>query len=165
MDPINKILVPVDFSPGSKSALEHALFLGHRFGAAVHVLHAWDIPGYVRPDLTVWDGDASSSLAEHARREAEQNMSEFLADAELPEQPVQVTSEIVSGTAYAAILQAIEQGGYDLVVMGTHGRTGLSHLMMGSVAEKVVRRSPVPVMTVRGAKGTGKGRETVAGAS
>jgi universal stress protein A len=150
MRSIRKILVPVDFSDSARRALEYAVTLADRLGASIDVLHAWDIPGYLRPDLTVWAGDVSGSLAEHARRDAQENMVQFLDQAGLTTRP-DLTSHVISGTPYATILAAIEEGKYDLVVMGTHGRTGISHALIGSVAERVVRHSPCPVLTVRGA--------------
>lgn len=145
---IEKILVPVDFSPSSRLALDHALVLAERFGARVHVFHAWDLPGYLRPDLTVWSGEVSQSLAEHARADAEKSMIGFLEDAGIASRD-DVTHEVVSGTPFTAVLEKARDGAFDLVVMGTHGRTGLSHLVMGSVAENVVRRATCPVLTVR----------------
>ena len=149
MTKIQRILVPVDFSPSSRAALDHAMFLADRFGAKVTVLHSWDLPGYLHPDLTVWSGDVSASLMEHARKDAQQCMVEFSRDAKV-DGDERVTTQVVSGAPYSTIIAAVEDGGFDLVVMGTHGRTGVAHLVMGSVAEKIVRHSPCPVMTVRG---------------
>ena len=151
MTKIQSILVPVDFSPSSRAALDHAMYLAGKFGSKVTVLHSWDLPGYLHPDLTVWSGDVSASLMEHARKDAEQCMVEFLDDAKLSDDE-RVSSRVVSGAPYSSVIAAIEEGGYDLVIMGTHGRTGVAHLVMGSVAEKVVRHCPCPVMTVRAAE-------------
>ncbi len=148
MSNFNKILVPVDFSPSSKLALEYALTLAERFGGSVHVLHAWEVPAYLRPDLTVWSGEVSATLADHAHAEAERALLQFLADMKLVGRK-NVTSQIISGSPYATILAIAEEGKYDMIAMGTHGRTGLSHLVLGSVAEKIVRHSKCPVLTVR----------------
>ena len=145
---LRKILVPVDFSPCSKHAFEVALRFAERFDASVHVLYAWEIPVYLRPDLTVWAGEVSATLADHTRAEAAQGLEGFLAGVEVPA-PGRLTSAVVSGAAHAAILAAAEQGGFDLIAMGTHGRSGFSHLLLGSVAEKVVRHAKSPVLTVR----------------
>jgi nucleotide-binding universal stress UspA family protein len=145
---IRNILVPVDFSPSSKLALEYALSFAERYSATVRVLHAWEVPAYVRPDLTVWSGQLSSTLCDTIRLGAEKAMKEFVSNATVADRQ-DVTSQIVEGPPYAVILSALEAGIYDLVVMGTHGRTGLSHLVLGSVAEKVVRHSKQPVLTVR----------------
>lgn len=148
MKAFRKILVPVDFSPSSRVALEYAVTLAARFQSTVDVLHCWEVPAYLRPDLTVWSGEVSLTLADHARREAEKAMKEFLADVK-PAEGIQIAPRVVSGAPYVTILGAIEEGKCDLVVMGTHGRTGLSHMLLGSVAERVVRHAHCPVMTVR----------------
>lgn len=148
MNPIARILVPIDFSDPSRAALEHALVLAKAFGATVELLHIWEIPGYVRPDLTVWVGDVSGSFSEHARRDATERMNHLVEEYGLADRD-DVVTRIACGTPYASILTALEDSSYDLVVMGTHGRTGLSHMLLGSVAERVVRHAPCPVLTVR----------------
>jgi nucleotide-binding universal stress UspA family protein len=153
MQKIQRILVPIDFSSCSRAALDQALTIAERFGAVVDVVHAWDLPAALRPDLTVWAGDISGTLAEHARGDAERAMSAFLEEAGLAGRE-DVTSRVVGGAPYETIVAALEEGSYQLVVMGTHGRTGLSHVLLGSVAERVVRHSAVPVLTVRRAEGT-----------
>src|SRR5687767_12622470 len=114
MRSIRKILVPVDFSEGSRHALAYALVMAEKLGASIEVLHAWDLPGYVRPDLTVWAGDVSGTLAEHARREAHDTMGRFLDESDATTR-VDVTSRVVSGAPYTTILAAIDEGEFDLV--------------------------------------------------
>ncbi|MBM4361055.1 MAG: universal stress protein [Deltaproteobacteria bacterium] len=150
MPNLKRILVPVDFSPCSRAALDRAADLAGHFGASIHVLHCWEVPAYLRPDLTVWSGEVSATLAEHAEREARRAMEQFLEESGVAARSV-VTSELLSGAPYTVISAALEARGYDLVVLGTHGRSGLAHLVLGSVAERVVRHSRVPVLTVRGA--------------
>jgi len=145
---IRSILVPVDFSASSKLALEYALTFAERYSSRVNVLHAWEVPAYLRPDLTVWHGDLSATLSDHMRHESEKAMNEFIESAKVAGRS-DVTTEIVEGAAFQTILSALKTDAYDLVVMGTHGRTGVSHLLLGSVAEKVVRHSTQPVLTVR----------------
>src|SRR3954447_5331974 len=98
-----KILVPTDFSPSSKLAFEYAMTLAAAFHSEVHIFNAWEVPPYLRPDLTVWLGDVSTTLSAHARGEAEKAMLEFLADAKLDER-VRVTSQVVNGEPYPTIL-------------------------------------------------------------
>jgi universal stress protein A len=143
-----KILVPVDYSPSSKLALEWALVMAESMDASVHVLHTWEVPHYLRPDLTVWSGEISETLADHTRAEADKGMRGFLAAAKVEGRP-NVTSQVLPGTPYATILEVVKQQGFDLIAMGTHGRTGVAHLLLGSVAEKVVRHAPCPVLTIR----------------
>lgn len=151
MSPITKILVPVDFSACARAALDHAMFLSSKFSAPVHLLHVWHIPGHLRPDLTVWVGDVSGTLADHAQQDASAEMAKFLSETALGTN-ANVTSEVIGGTPAIAIVEEAKAKGCDLIVIGTHGRTGLSHLLLGSVAESVVRHAPCPVMTVRGPK-------------
>jgi nucleotide-binding universal stress UspA family protein len=151
MAKIQNILVPVDFSPSSKLAVEYALLFAERYSAQVRLLHAWEVPAFLRPDLTVWAGELNATLSDHIRHEAEKAMKEFIADTKIADRK-DVSFEIQVGQPYAVILAALETGAFDLVVMGTHGRTGLSHLVLGSVAEKVVRRSTKPVLTVRASR-------------
>jgi nucleotide-binding universal stress UspA family protein len=144
---LRRILVPVDFSPCSKAAVSYACFLAERFDAAVDVLHVWQTPDYTSPEQLVQvPGETQHTLASLARRKAEVAMEGFLADLKTP---VKLASRFESGDAYSTILNFAVEGWYDLVVMGTHGRTGLSHLVMGSVAEKVARSAPCPVLSVR----------------
>ena len=142
-----RILVPVDFSPSSKSAVACALSLAERYQATVHLLHTWELPVPLRPDLMVGSGNVQASLEEHARLESERCMREFLFDMELTARKG-ISSEVREGTAQSVILGTAEAKQIDLIVMGTHGRTGLSRLMLGSVAEKVVRYAGCPVLTV-----------------
>lgn len=145
---ISKILVPVDYSPGSKVALEYALSLADKLGAQLTVLHTWEVPPMLRPDITVWSGQVTANLADHVQHEAEKGMKEFLADAKADANP-RVSSLVQGGQASSTILATAESGKFDLVCMGTHGRSGLAHLVLGSVAERIVRHSKCPVLTVR----------------
>lgn len=142
-----RILVPVDFAPSSKSAVACALSLAERYQATVHLLHTWELPVPLRPDLMVGSGNVQASLEEHARLESERCMREFLSDMELTERKG-VSSEVRQGITHSAILEIADAKQFDLIVMGTHGRTGLSRLMLGSVAEKIVRYAKCPVLTV-----------------
>jgi universal stress protein A len=123
---LRRILVPVDFSQGSRSALEYAVFLSRRFGARVDVLHVW------QPNQPVWT-DAGRLLKDL--------LSPFEADS------IDLHPRLESGKPLPTILE-IAADSYDLVVMGTHGRTGMAHLLHRSMTEAVVRKSPCPVVTV-----------------
>jgi universal stress protein A len=135
---ISKILTPVDYSPCSRAALDHALFFAERFSAKIDVLHVWDVPPSVNADMMVMSDEGPQSMSNVLLHGANKEMNHFLGD---------LTAE--HGDAVPTIIEVAARDGYDLVVMGTHGRTGLSQLLMGSVAEKVVRQAPCPVLTVR----------------
>jgi nucleotide-binding universal stress UspA family protein len=141
------ILVPVDYSEHSKASVRYAAELAKNVGATLHVVHVWDRPTYASDAVLVRrPGEEHCSLADLIQRNAENDMKDFLATLELGD--VKLTHELLSGDPTAKLVEELKKGGYDLVVLGTHGRTGLMHLLMGSVAEKLVRLSPVPVLTV-----------------
>jgi nucleotide-binding universal stress UspA family protein len=148
MAKIRRILAPVDFSDCSRGALEYAFFMAQSFGASVDVLHAWTTPAYVSPYVAVQLSSSGpvQTLEALTREEARRQMDKFLATLEVPE-GVELNIRVEFGFEADVITEAAS--GYDLVVLGTHGRSGLSHFLMGSVAEKVVRKAPCPVLTVR----------------
>jgi nucleotide-binding universal stress UspA family protein len=143
-----KILVPVDFSPASRLALERALAFATSSHAIVHVLHVGEVPSHLQSDLSARSGVLKTSIEQRIREDAQAALSRFVEDVH-PGSSAGVTTELRLGTPYRAILEACDQGEFALVAMGTHGRTGLSHLFVGSVAEKVIRMCKRPVLTVR----------------
>lgn len=148
MAAFNKILVPVDFSECSSAALKQALMLRETLGARVEVVHSFDVPTFIPPHVVVMMGEVDATLSEHAERHANEQLREFLDRQGVPADS-QVTSKVLLGPPAPTILEAAEEGHFDLIVMGTHGRTGLPRLFMGSTAEKVLRHAHCPVLTVR----------------
>jgi universal stress protein A len=144
MTRIQRILVPVDFSETSKRALEYANFFAQRFDAKLDVLHVWRPSEYAGDEMVVFTrSQPELTLSTFLRNHADQQLTGFL-------QGVAHSNRMLeSGEPGQVIATVAGEGGYDLVIMGTHGRTGLSHVMMGSVAEKVVRLAPCPVLTYR----------------
>jgi nucleotide-binding universal stress UspA family protein len=155
MTELRRILVPVDFSACSRAALDEALFLARHFGASIDVLHVVDPPYYfVVPDAPLAiAGTAPETLTEHARALDADKMEMFLSQwaAQATPRDVHIRSRLEVGDPCTAILKVAHDERFDLLVMGRHGRSGLIHLLMGSVAEKVVRRAPCPVLTTHGA--------------
>jgi nucleotide-binding universal stress UspA family protein len=139
MKSIRRILVPVDYSTTSRIALEAAFSLGRSFGADLEVLHTWAEPGYIDPTLSV---DVNAVMARRAKEE----MEVFLAEIEPPSN-VRLSYRVQNGIAWQVITELSES--YDLIVMGTHGRTGIQRLVLGSVAARVVQHAKCPVLTVR----------------
>jgi universal stress protein A len=143
----SRILVPTDFSPASDAALEYARILAARFGSSLRILHVIDDP--TASSDFVADGFAPSTenirtgLLEHARGRLEQLLN--LVDRTR----YHAHTDAVMGLPANTIVDYANATGSSLIVMGTHGRTGLAHLLMGSVAEQVVRTAPCPVLTVR----------------
>ncbi len=149
MHRITRILAPVDFSECSRASLAEALYFGERFKAPVHVLHVWEVPHNVRPDLMVWvEGSDGQPVSQVATNDAAKQMNAFLADL-TPEQKGRLQVRLEGGDPVETILETAKKEGIDLIVLGTHGRRGLTHLLIGSVAEKVVRQAGCPVLTVR----------------
>lgn len=148
---LRRILVATDFSPGSVRALEWAAFLARPQRATIEVLHCWEMPRYMAPDTLVFvPPESPHAVAKAIETGARKEMERFLAESARLEIPL--GSRLERGDPAEVICRVAEKGGFDLVVMGTHGRSGFSHLLMGSVAEKVVRRAPCPVVTVRSPK-------------
>jgi nucleotide-binding universal stress UspA family protein len=141
---LKSILVPSDFSECSEAALRYGLELARRFDARVHLLHVvqdpltqpWAAEGFSAPLFEVvsdWRTEAKARLAAAVPA----------ADAH------RVTVAATIAWPFAEILRYATEHSVDLIVMGTHGRGGVTHMLLGSIAEKVIRRSPCPVLTVR----------------
>jgi nucleotide-binding universal stress UspA family protein len=148
---IRRILVPVDFSDCSLAALRFATDLGRSLGSEVDVLHVFPVPMAPIADgmMPAAPAAAIQELTEYASKEATRQLGEFL-DSVAKEGVGFVQGRLEMGSAYERILGIAKEGLYDLIVMGTHGRTGLSRFFMGSVAERVVRLGPCAVLTIRG---------------
>lgn len=140
------ILVATDFSLAAETALDYALSLAANLGAKVFLLHAYQLPIVGFPDgVLVPTAKIASGIIMLAEKE--------LADcvAKRKESGVQIVPMLKQADAREAILEAAEEVSADLVIMGTHGRRGIARALIGSVAEAIVRASPVPVLTVHAA--------------
>jgi nucleotide-binding universal stress UspA family protein len=142
----NSILVPVDFSEHSARALECAKTLAAKFGASIHVLTVVPDP-FVLPDPGPWYVPLPEGYAEGLRHDAESHVQGLFTDAERA--TLNPEAAVAFGDPYREILGYAKGAAIDLIVMGTHGRGGVAHALLGSVAEKVVRTAPCPVLTVR----------------
>ncbi len=142
---VNTILVPVDFSPGSEAAVEWAQALADAFSARFILLHVVDTStsAVIGGPGGVLAPPPPPMLLDELRDEARK------AVAELASRVPGATTLIREGAPRQEILVAAKDLGADLIVMGTHGRTGLAHLLFGSVAEHVVRHATAPVFTIR----------------
>lgn len=145
---IERILVPVDYSPCSRAALRAAVEVASRLGAELDVVHVWDRLDYVsNVVLTSPTPVSGRSMTRIIHENAQRDLDEFMATSELPGN-TSLKSRLIPGDPASALVHELRRKEHDLVVVGTHGRTGLSHLLLGSIAEKLVRLSPVPVLTV-----------------
>ncbi len=141
-----RICCPIDFSDASRAAMEVATDLARRFGAELVLLHAYPIPGYTFPDGSVV---ASPKMMQELADQAQRHLEEWRAEAERLSGNPRVLAEKAIGEPAAEIVSFARGRSVDLLVLGTHGRTGLEHALMGSIAERVVRRAHCPVLTVR----------------
>ncbi len=146
---IARILVPVDFSECSSQALRYAASVAERFGAEVVLAHAIEAPMNLPPQTLVHIDPEGTSIPimDYVRQAAERRMEGVLK--ELSDAGVKATSVIELGDVRDVVLAQAAARRCDLIVMGTNGRTGLRHLLIGSIAEDVVRRSSIPVLTIR----------------
>ena len=142
----NKILVPTDFSQSSRHALHYAIGFAKRFNTHLHLLHVTeDLPVLSYVD---YEGFDLSRFTEHLREDAEKEFERLLR--ETPDLgDLRTTTKIRSGVSYPEIINEASDQECDLIILATHGRSGLSHFLMGNVAEKVVRNAPCPVLTVK----------------
>jgi nucleotide-binding universal stress UspA family protein len=147
MPRLKRILVPVDYSATSQLALRFAATLASPLGASVEVMHVCEYPLQTPGEITVIQAGERRPLSALLLENAEREMKEFLDSAELPRGLV-LHRLLTYGEPKQEILRRVQAGEFDLVVVGTHGRTGFQHFLLGSVAETVVRLSPAPVVAV-----------------
>jgi len=144
---IRRILYPTDFSDLGQYALRYARSFCQRHNAALHCLHvvdeAYQYMVSVGPD-SVPIGPPTEDLVQAAQKQMEGFIAEYLADTPFP-----VTGSVVAGRPFMEIIRYARDHDVDLIVIATHGRTGLKHVLLGSVAEKVVRKAPCPVLSIR----------------
>jgi len=139
------ILVPVDFSEYSRRALTTARDVATRFGSSIHVLHVFERA--VHPDLYYGGIPLDSPDFRIVEASLQEALETFVRETPGPD--VATSLHILDGRAVPTILEFVEENDIGLVVIATHGLTGLAHLLLGSVSEKVVRRATCPVLTER----------------
>ena len=144
---IERILLPIDFSDDSINALAYARDFAAAFNAELLLLHVIEPIYYATPaDMYVTSPNISMLLDEQ-RAIAEQQLDRL--SAELTEQGRKHRTILKTGTPAQVIVEAADAAHADLIIMSTHGRSGLAHILLGSVAEKIVRHATCPVLTIR----------------
>jgi universal stress protein A len=141
---IKRILVPLDFSANSARALDYAHGMATEFGAAIHLVHVCEVPTLMTASLDAY-AIAYTDWSQRLGEEAEVQL--VREKARLTD--VKVTTEVLFGNPAMSIIDAADANRADLIVMGTHGHGAVMHMVMGNVAERVVRGAPCPVLTVR----------------
>jgi nucleotide-binding universal stress UspA family protein len=139
---LRKILVPTDFSEQSKKAVRYGIELATKFGAELHLLHAFET-------VPIMYGEGSG-VPPQVADEIEAAAVKYLDELELESaEGLTVVRKVTEGHAFVEIVRYAKDNTIDLVVIGTHGRGAIAHMLLGSVAEKVVRKAPCPVLVVR----------------
>ena len=146
---IKTILLPTDGSECSQKAMTYAFSFAKQYGARVVALHVIDQrwEDQTRAAFVEMGLDLTQRIRDGHAQEAQRIVREVAEEG--AKIGVSVETRVLMGIPYEDILRAGQELGADLIIMGTHGRTGVSHLLMGSVAERVVRKAPCPVLTVR----------------
>ena len=141
---VHHILVPIDFSPYAEQALDYAIALAQKLQARVTLLHVIQPPLVAGADMGVWP---SSTFLQDLEAAITGDLEGYLARVTA----AGLTGEmvVIHGVPFQQILDTAQARQVDLIILGTHGRTGLAHVLLGSVAEKVARLAPCPVLIAR----------------
>lgn len=140
---VRNILAPVDFSENAEAAVQCAADLAQKFGAKLHLLHVVEAASFVNDLRNVPFTLSDKQLEATARTELEALSTRFIDPG------VQTSWTVKHGKGYQQIVKAAKQLRADMIVISTHGYTGLKHTIMGSTAERVVRHAPCPVLVLR----------------
>lgn len=143
--PFESVLVPVDFAPHSAEAVRVACDVASHYSASITLVHVHEPVDYALPEgYVLYTPDQLGKIT----AELENRLSATQRDVENLGIS-RVERRLLQGAAAVEIVELARSAGFDLIVMGTHGRTGLKHVLMGSVAERVLRTAPCPVLTVK----------------
>ena len=141
---LENILVPTDLGESAGRATEFAVELARKFEARLTLMHGFETPAYAYTGLGMSIVDYLTPIEDAARQQFEEALRDLKGKWQ------KSSGLFATGTPWQEILRACKEANADIIVMGTHGRQGLRHALLGSVAEKVLRLSPVPVLVVRG---------------
>lgn len=139
-----KILYPIDFSEYTEEITNYAVSIAKKYSSELHLLHIIPNLNYYTPYESFLTPENLIDMERNIEKEIEKDFNKVIKKIDVP-----VNKIIKTGVTFVEIIDYIKEEGIDLVVMGTHGRSGIEHILIGSVAEKVVRKSPCPVLTVR----------------
>ena len=144
---LQHILVPTDFSEPSQIAVKYAKAFAETFNASLHVLHVIEESSFVY----TWTSPEGSLVVPNMQEELEKSAKAQIGTVLTQSEQTKYKARLVTltGSPFVEIVRYSKANGIDMIVMGTHGRGPIAHMLMGSVAEKVVRKAPCPVLTVR----------------
>ena len=145
---LQSILVPMDFSRHSEHALDYAVALAGRVGADIQLLHSYGVEMFT---MVAYGADHMPRIPPDYELQVKEAAGEKLTSyrEEVAKKGIEVGCHLCQLVPFDAIVQTAERLGSDLIVMGTHGRTGFKHVLLGSVAERTLRTAPCPVLTVK----------------
>ncbi len=147
---LKRILVPIDFSEHSAKAVRYGTELTAKFGADLHLLHAVETTTIMYGEGTGMYGDSTLYFSPESLAEVEAAAVKQLDDLKIDlADDLQVIRTVLHGHPFVEIVRYAKDNDIDLIVVGTHGRGAIAHMLIGSVAEKVVRKAPCPVLVVR----------------
>jgi nucleotide-binding universal stress UspA family protein len=140
---LKKILCPIDHSDCSKEALKYAVSFAMKDEAKLYLLHIIDIRSFNEGLDAMTKQIPDEETLEQLRKKLLDCIPEEIRDE------MEIEATVIQGIPFAEIISTAREKEIDMIVIGSHGRTGISHMMLGSVSEKVVRKAPCPVLTVR----------------
>ena len=139
-----KILCAIDFSEFTDDIVNYAVNIAKKFDAELHLIHVIPNLNYFTPYESCLTPENLVAMERNMEGQVEKDFGKLMQKIDMPARKV-----VRTGVTFVEIIGYINEGGIDLVVLGTHGRSGIEHILIGSVAEKVVRKSPCPVLTIR----------------
>jgi len=161
MKSFERILVPVDFSKHSERAVRVAAQLARRYGSALEIVHVYEPIAYALPgDYSLFTAQQLDALCAELNRQLAAMKELAIAGG-----VSQVKTRLRHGPCARGICDLAREGAFDVIVMGTHGRSGASRLLLGSVAERVLRSAPCPVLTVKAEETVGAAKLEHVGAA
>lgn len=145
----DSVLVPVDGSNASRNAIPHAVSHAEQYNADLHIVNviSYEMMGGATAADTTGMGGVPVEMSEQMEEQANQLIED--AEDHVESTDVDVTTEVIHGNPAEQIIEYAEEQGIDLITMGTHGRSGFNRVILGSVAERVIRTAEAPVLTVR----------------
>lgn len=139
-----KIVCPVDFSEFTDEIVAYAVSIAKKFDAELHLFHVIPNLNYFTPYESFLTPENLVAIEKNIGAEVDGDFNKVIKKIDIPVKKITKT-----GVTFVEIIDYVKAEGIDLIVMGTHGRSGIEHILIGSVAEKVVRKAPCPVLTIR----------------
>ena len=139
-----RILCPIDFSEFTDEILEYAISIAGKYNSELHLIHIIPNLNYFTPYESFFTPENLIVVEKNMETEVNKDFDELMKKINVPAKKI-----IKNGAAFVEIINYARTESMDLIIIGTHGRTGLEHILIGSVAERVLRKSPCPVLTVR----------------